>query len=530
MNRLAKNKENFIWFSVAFAVILLVYGAYFRDSFIMDHIASEDYWTVAPPPATWAYYFAQGRATGWFWNLLFYKLGVIFDVTKLKNSWPITLTEMLVLSSAMVSLHAEVRKFFNTKYQELLSFVLIMLCIVNPLYEEYFVYYALEIAVALLMTVLAVKSFNRGHYVVSGIWLLLAVWTYQNFFELYFVWVSLFILLKCDLKPTINEFVEFIKACGAAVVAIGVNLLCTKLAMWATYGKESAKVMVDNVAMAVTGKVASFIPALAIVGEYKKLWTGENPLFDALWSVRNGIGVMVKNMVMPTRLMLILSFVCCVGIIATLIKKKTAWGSVILAGFWLVFINCCYLIIYLSGMGDYSGRVSWIFFAGISATFLLCLFAIRDNRVALNFFSGIFTTSFVAVCAFTISYSSDFYKKCDMDRTNINYIISAIEDYEKGTGKEITKISVCASPNMEYASHLLKMDYSLGAYSYNCKSYNRNWSDVSMINVFTGKKYERLDMTEEEFNERFSDYESWTDFDINSQLRFEGDTLYWAKF
>ena len=136
----------------------------------------------------------------------------------------------------------------------------------------------------------------------------------------------------------------------------------------------------------------------------------------------------------------------------------------------------------------------------------------------------------MVVVVFTWDYSSDFFTKCEIDRENVGKIAKAIEEYETESGKEVTRISVVASPNMEYASPELKMDYSLGAYSYNCKTYNRDWSDVALINVLTGVKRERLAMTEEEFNDRFSDYESWNAFDITKQLKFEGDTLYWAKF
>ena len=530
MERIIKNKENCIWFAISFVVLCVVYGSFFKDSFIMDHIASENAWTVAPPPASFAYFFAQGRATTWLWTLLYYKLGVLLHVTKLHNSWPITLAEIAALSGAMTLLHSQVRSYFEKRWQQAVAFVLILLAVVNPLYQEYFVYYAFEIAMALLMTVAAARAFKNQKYLASFIWMLLAIWTYQNFFELFFVWASLFILLNCDLKPGIREVIEFIKAGCIGGGAVAMNLIGTKVAMWVTYGFGSAKIAVDEVALAVTGKVITNAPVVATVTEFKRFWTGDNPLLDAFWSVRNGIGVMVNNLVMPTRLMLVLSFMASVGIITALVKKKVNLGSVILTGLWLVFINCCYLIIYLSGIGDYSGRITWIFFGGVSTTLLLCLYDIKDLKLASYFFSGLWLVCFVVVVVFTWDYSSDFFTKCEIDRENVGKIAKAIEEYETESGKEVTKISVVASPNMEYASPELKMDYSLGAYSYNCKTYNRDWSDVALINVLTGVKRERLAMTEEEFNDRFSDYESWNAFDITKQLKFEGDTLYWAKF
>ncbi|MCF0184913.1 MAG: hypothetical protein HUJ98_00300 [Bacteroidaceae bacterium] len=245
---------------------------------------------------------------------------------------------------------------------------------------------------------------------------------------------------------------------------------------------------------------------------------------------RSGIGVMVNNLVQPSRIMLLLSFICCVTILVVLYKKEKNWSGLVLTGFWLVFINCCYLIIYLSGMADYSGRVTWIFFAGISTTFLLCYYEVKNLRVPVAVSTVVFLAGFVVCMIFTGAYGQDFFLKCDIDRANVAAIESAIENYEKETGNEVTTVSVYASPNMQYTDPSLSMDYKFKAYSYNCKTYNRDWSDVSLINVLENKEYVREAMTEEEFMTRFSDFESWTEFDINKQLDFEGDTLYWAKF
>ncbi|MCF0184966.1 MAG: hypothetical protein HUJ98_00570, partial [Bacteroidaceae bacterium] len=163
-------------------------------------------------------------------------------------------------------------------------------------------------------------------------------------------------------------------------------------------------------------------------------------------------------------------------------------------------------------------------------TFLLCYYEIKNLRIPVVVASILFPTCFVLSMIFTGAYGQDFFLKCDIDRNNVAAIETAIEEYEKETGNEITTVSVYASPNMQYTDPALSMEYNFDAYSYNCKTYNREWSDVSLINVLEDKDYAREAMTEEEFMARFSDFESWTEFDVKKQLDFEGDTLYWAKF
>lgn len=101
-----------------------------------------------------------------------------------------------------------------------------------------------------------------------------------------------------------------------------------------------------------------------------------------------------------------------------------------------------------------------------------------------------------------------------------------IEQYEQKTGNTIDTVVVGNDPNPDYYAYK-SVDYAI--MDTNLSTFAMTWSDVNALTYYSGRTLERRDMTEEEYEKYFGASE-WDVFCPEEQLRFEGNTMYWAKY
>lgn len=112
-----------------------------------------------------------------------------------------------------------------------------------------------------------------------------------------------------------------------------------------------------------------------------------------------------------------------------------------------------------------------------------------------------------------------------IDQEICNIIIHKIDQYEQETGNVIDEIAVRSDGNTCYGydgvSYTI-MDTNLRAFAV-------PWSDVSSIEFFSGRSFQRKEMTAEKYKELFGE-KSWDYFDSEEQLFFDGTTMYLAVY
>lgn len=137
----------------------------------------------------------------------------------------------------------------------------------------------------------------------------------------------------------------------------------------------------------------------------------------------------------------------------------------------------------------------------IYAVFLLVM-AVGIQRVSINNYAG---------------------NKVDQEICNI--IIHKIDRYEEETGNIIDKIAVRNDGDMQYSYS--GVDYTI--LDTNLRAFSVPWSDVSSIEFYSGRDFQRVEMTIEEYIEIFGE-RSWNYFDSEEQIYFDGTTMYLAIY
>lgn len=113
-----------------------------------------------------------------------------------------------------------------------------------------------------------------------------------------------------------------------------------------------------------------------------------------------------------------------------------------------------------------------------------------------------------------------------LDEVHINMFYQEILKYEDETGNRVSKI---AYRNDACAPHYYEeVEYT----SYEINERVLSQATNSLIKVITGRDFENLEMTEEEFRRYFEEYEDkdWEYLDLSEQLVIDGDTAYWCLF
>lgn len=112
-----------------------------------------------------------------------------------------------------------------------------------------------------------------------------------------------------------------------------------------------------------------------------------------------------------------------------------------------------------------------------------------------------------------------------VDQEICNIIIHKINEYEQETGNVIDKIAVRSDGSTRYWYD--GVSYTI--FDTNLRCFSASWSDVAAICFYSGRNFQKLEMTAEEY-QRFFGEQSWDYFDSEEQLYFEDTILYLAIY
>lgn len=155
---------------------------------------------------------------------------------------------------------------------------------------------------------------------------------------------------------------------------------------------------------------------------------------------------------------------------------------------------------------------------GILIIFLLAVVEVDKNKVLLNILTIFTVLNFLGNSVFLIVASSSILLTNQLDKFTAQEMIKEINRYEVSTGKEIRKIGVAYDKN-----YTLYYEGQPNLRCYNIRGIGVKWAVKEVITMYSGKKYENIDVPKEIVEEFLT--KEWTSYD-KEQLVFDGENLY----
>lgn len=514
--KLNKNVKIFLY---ALAVLFAAYSIFLNYYFTSDHVKASLTASQPSPPGSFRAYLAAGRMTAFFYARISYVLGKI-GITIFHNRnfyWAVIL---LAFAAAFTILYKIFEKYVQTQENKCWLFVTLMLSFVNPYIIEIFVYMGWEVAIGVLITVLAVWTFTKSKYIATGILLMLGLGTYRSFFSIFLIFATTWLFLE---YKQLNRKAFWTKA----VLAFGIAGLTAVLTIALT-NLNTPKVEIVNEEQT---QLEAQIEAGVEVYEHKTVSAetlNEVPLFfrckKLFWKYYY---TTITEMGLLPKCFLLISMLVFGGIVfAILIKKKEKIGRKILFLVWFALINLYPVSIYfLTPYYDVFSRIVWPIFGSLAVVTALpfCL-SEMNSKWGIVYKIGIVGSCAVIIYS-TTTAASNFFIANSLDLQNVMQVQSAIEHYEAETGIHVTKIA--ARRNERSLESYPQID--TGYYNYAHKSMYDEWCDVELLNAWMDTDYEEISMDKEMYYELFGDT-IWTTFNSDEQLIFDKDTLYWAVY
>lgn len=514
-----KNKDNIICFLTSFVFIFVGYSLFFNDTANYDHMDMYDN-ISSYPFVDFTRAMSYGRVGLYFFNKL-YKLFALVGVTKLHNEWVIQLLFMLVLAYAVTVLYRCYEGYFILKHKHVILPLVISFGFVNPFFVDNLVYVALEYGFAMLLIAWAVEACDKNKWWLAGILTFLSISIYQSYYILLFIWGSMLIFLKYK-----GEFwaQKSQKAAGGTPLAEYIFLALSGL-IPAILNVVSVKVFLHFVD-------AEDMKSVSMFGS-----EGQSFIVYIFSAIYHCFDTML-SLAPKFYLGIVLVALCAITGIYMIVSRQKIGRLIYVVLFCIAQVLFTFTI-FATGYTDIVPRVLFTVFAGVSMIALVGLFLMSEDgktkaeeRVWSGWLKGLLLgLALVGISDITITQTccTDYYIAIQHDAQMVGTIQDYIKNYEEQTGNIVTKI---ATSQFKYIERQNKHQIIGGEFpNYIQKSAHAHWCRADMINFFCGTSYVDDFIGDAKYEELFAEKEcSWTEFNPDEQLVFEGDTCYWAVY
>ena len=512
------NKDNIICFLTSFVFIFVGYSLFLNDTANYDHMDMYDN-ISSYPFVDFTRAMSYGRVILFFFNKI-YKLFALVGVTKLHNEWVIQLLFMFVLAYAVTVLYRCFEGHFVLKHKHVILPLVISFGFVNPFFVDNLVYVALEYGFAMLLIAWAVEACDKNKWWLAGILTFLSISIYQSYYILLFIWGSMLIFLKYrgvfqvkaaekGAKTALRDYIYL--ALSGLIPAI-LNVLSVKVFLHFVDAEDMKSVSMFG------SEGQSFIVYI-----FSALYHS----FDTMFSLA------------PKFYLGIVLVVLCAIIGLYMIANRQNIGRIIYVIVFCVAQVMFTFTIFATGYTDIVPRVLFTVFAGVSMIALVGLYLMSEDgktKAEERVWSGwlkatILILAVVGLSDIVITQTccTDYYIAIQHDAQMVGTIQDYIRDYEEQSGNSVTTI---ATSQFKYLERQNKHQIMDGEFpNYIQKSAHAHWCRADMINFFCGTSYVDEFISDEQYNEFFADKEAtWTEFNPDEQLVFEGNTVYWAVY
>lgn len=529
------NKDNLICFLTSLVFIFVGYSIFFNDTANYDHMDMYDN-ISSYPFVDFTRAMSYGRVGLFFFNKV-YKLFALVGVTKLHNEWVIQVLFMLVLAYAVTVIYKCFEKFFVLKHKHVILPLVISFGFVNPFFVDNLVYVALEYGFAMLLIAWAVEACDKNKWWLAGILTFLSISIYQSYYILLFIWGSMLIFLKYKGEFFIHKSQKDIGVTKEAGELVK-NERLLEGAPLADYIYLALSGLIPAVLNVVSVKLflhfvdAEDMKSVSMFGS-----EGQSFIVYIFSAIYHCFDTMLS--LAPKFYLGIILVMLCAIIGFYMIATKQKISRIIYVILFCVAQVLFTFTIFATGYTDIVPRVLFTVFAGVSMIALIGIYLMAEDgltkaepRVWSGWLKGLLVIlAVVGISDIIITQTccSDYYIAIQHDAQMSGTIQDYIENYESQTGSAITTI---ATSQFKYIERQNKHQIISGEFpNYIQKSAHAHWCRADMINYFCGTAYVDEFIEDDKYNQLFAEKESsWTEFNPDEQLVFEGDTCYWAVY
>lgn len=426
------------------------------------------------------------------------------------NQWVYFAIDITVFAIALTVTYEVFQKLINRKKAKLPLFFAIALMAVNAFMVDGASFLIPSHPQAMLCTALVlyfITSKRRYRYLIASIFALGAIVTYQSYYAPILILGTLAIYIQNKDKLNKQFAVNLAKLFGITGASVIIQLLSTKI-----YCK-----------LAGIGEAKSTSFTLSISKNLQKLYKAWE---SASGYLARGFGIYHLQNILIIVLVLLLVF------IAIAIIHQHNYSKI---PFNIIFICAAIIIPILYTIAAdnvyFAARILVGYFTVIAAIAILAIYQTpKDwNYPILAYGLAIF----VAINVFHIaSLITDIQISNRVEMAELRLIQNRIENYESQSEQEITKVYVY---NADYGIRdfsKLNTNHPDNTYYSSHQLLAAPWSDVNSLNRVMGRNFERIQMSEATFKEKFPNHEQ-TDmkyFDPDERLAFDKGVLYWIAY
>lgn len=358
------------------------------------------------------------------------------------------------------------------------------------LYPETTLFYSCAMVFAIEAVLAAVEKTGLRRYILSLSFLLLSLFSYQAAMPVFMIYYLTVILVSNHFEATKKAIRESLTGIGIGFTGSVILVLIQK--MVAAGGREAnldIKNIINNVKVLLVYQKDIWKDQLGFWPKYVLFFLSVLLLIIIMIQVKKH-----TNYKAFCFLLLILCINYAIVFAPHLITKELWLAERTVVGFWSFVSSLCLLVTFI--VDKYQNKIRFYVFVGLVL------------MVGINM-----------VYIWKIGYNH--IKSNENDRDYIAAIQEAIEDYERDHGVEIRNIATCKDDNFEYVYPGIKY----ARYDTNVKCFCVDWGDVTALNYYTGRNYQKVEMDESIYHS-FFEGRDWNSFNALEQIIFQGNTVY----
>ena len=473
-----------IWFFTA--ITLIFFGMLIKMEF-----AADSYATLT---------FSVRELIDQFAPLGRFVLVIAFGITKLlelKSETTYLLSYILAIICMSVSLYKLYNLIKPDVQSNIAKKITPILIILNAFSIELFLYIEKGIMVfAVLMSILAVcdikkwlETKEKKYLITTFIFMLLANFSYQGVVGI-FVAISLIYILK--YSKTIKQFIV-----NNVVVAL-------------SYGIPA---IIDYALIKILYSSGRVSGSIILSESIQKVYTNTQEMITSTYGI------------LPEYFLMIFIILAIVLLVYEIIKQKIDIKNKVIDILKVMYIIAG--VIFTTVAPQLMQNTDAIWFVARSTYTYAALFGILVLYMFMNYkinkevkyFAIVLSIVLLIVQFYRFSVvETDRYKVNAIDYEITRKIVKQIDEYEKETGNQITKLAVYSDKATEFTYNGI---FATG--DTNLRAYYKEWSIQYIIRYYSGRYLEVTGLDKNK--EKKFKQEDWTSFE-NEQLIFEKDTLH----
>lgn len=500
---LIKNKTVIKEFLFYFVIIGLSFCLFFHYHITSDFTYVACIHEVKPPQFDLS--FAEMLAVGRYFVFVISYVSYLFDLVGVNlygnNTWVLIAVGIAFMSCAATVLSMLIRKM-NLGCNLNIVRLCVLLCFINPLIIEAYIYGAYDWGIGILFAVLTAYFVGNEKKGLIILFSFLAISAYQTNIFIALVLVCSITLLKYG-EEKISVIIKKEALFLSLVMLGGIgNVFLTKIGIWLSPHNNVFEG--KNPTLLANKGPGQFIKSyfLFIADVYKSV-CGYLPRYFLIIIISIILFLFVLNLRLQRmdfeKVFVILACIICI----------------------LVF-PCCFKIV-----TDYApvARIIIPLFFAVGMFVLICCAFCKIKSIQYIIYSLVILFSLI-VFFYTESYIADTYIGQGLDNNLAIEINSKIEKYEEQNSIEVTKI-LTSGTGRRYS---WPQQFNNKYYSYNHPIMLDEWSQSNYINFINGTDYTGGLMSEKEINTYFENRNDYNSVDLDEQLVFVDDTLYWYVY